>query len=39
MPEFDLLIKDGMIFDGMLAPRFRDDIDSWLDSLWRERTR
>ena len=26
MPEFDLLIKDGMIIDGTRAPRFRDDI-------------
>jgi N-acyl-D-amino-acid deacylase len=26
MPEFDLLIKDGMIVDGTRAPRFRDDI-------------
>ncbi len=26
MPEFDLLIKDGMVIDGTRAPRFRDDI-------------
>ncbi len=26
MPEFDLLIRDGMIIDGTRAPRFRDDI-------------
>ena len=26
MPEFDLLIKNGMIVDGTRAPRFRDDI-------------
>ena len=26
MAEFDLVIKDGMIVDGTLAPRFRDDI-------------
>jgi N-acyl-D-amino-acid deacylase len=26
MPQFDLLIKDGMIVDGTRAPRFRDDI-------------
>src|SRR5579859_6837469 len=26
MPEFDLVIKNGMIVDGTLAPRFRDDI-------------
>jgi len=26
MPEFDLIIKDGMIVDGTRAPRFRGDI-------------
>jgi N-acyl-D-aspartate/D-glutamate deacylase len=26
MPEFDLVVKNGMIVDGTLAPRFRDDI-------------
>ena len=26
MPEFDLVIKNGMIVDGTLSPRFRDDI-------------
>ena len=26
MPEFDLVVKNGMIIDGTLAPRFRDDI-------------
>jgi N-acyl-D-aspartate/D-glutamate deacylase len=26
MPQFDLLIKDGMVIDGTRAPRFRDDI-------------
>ncbi|HTY55122.1 MAG TPA: amidohydrolase family protein [Candidatus Binataceae bacterium] len=26
MAEFDLVIKNGMIIDGTLAPRFRDDI-------------
>jgi N-acyl-D-amino-acid deacylase len=26
MPEFDLLVKNGMIVDGTGAPRFRDDI-------------
>jgi N-acyl-D-amino-acid deacylase len=26
MPEFDLLVKNGMIVDGTAAPRFRDDI-------------
>ena len=26
MPEFDIVIKDGMIIDGTRAPRFRGDI-------------
>jgi N-acyl-D-amino-acid deacylase len=26
MPEFDLVVKNGMIVDGTRAPRFRDDI-------------
>src|ERR1700724_4776072 len=26
MAEFDLVVKNGMIVDGTLAPRFRDDI-------------
>ena len=26
MPEFDLVVKNGMIVDGTLAPRYRDDI-------------
>src|SRR6516162_10409360 len=26
MPEFDLLVRNGMIVDGTRAPRFRDDI-------------
>ena len=26
MPEFDLVVKNGMIVDGTSSPRFRDDI-------------
>src|SRR5882724_5446325 len=26
MPQFDLVVKNGMIVDGTHAPRFRDDI-------------
>jgi len=26
MPEFDLVVKNGMVVDGTRAPRFRGDI-------------
>src|SRR5438128_702035 len=41
MPEFDLVIKDGLIFDGRRTPRFRGDVairDGVIAEIGRVRT-